>query len=94
MSGTFQSNISLNYVLNLVWKIYIGLLKIKPALFGGFLGHRHVGNCKQRTILFFNALIQSLSNVYNIHRLLREHVHTLEEDEGKYFTFYKNILGK
>ena len=43
---------------------------------------------------FFNALIQSLSNVYNIHRLLREHVHTLEEDEGKYFTFYINILGK
>ena len=53
MSGTFQSNISLNYALNLVRKIYVGLFKIKPALFGGFLGGHHVGNCKQRTILFF-----------------------------------------
>ena len=53
MWGTFQSNISLNYALNLVRKIYVGLLKKIPTLFGGFLRRGHVWNCKQWPIMFF-----------------------------------------
>ena len=40
---------------------------------------------------FFNSLIQSISNVYNVHRLLSEHVQSLEEGEGKCSLFYVNI---
>ena len=43
---------------------------------------------------FFNALVQSLSNVHNVHRLLSEHVHSREESEGKCCLFYVNIRGE
>ena len=94
MWGTFQSNISLNYALNLVWIIYVGLLKKNPRFLVVFFGATMSGIVNSGQYCFFNALIQSLSNVYNIHRLLREHVHCLEEGEGKSFRFYINILGK
>ena len=87
-------NISLDYVLNLVWKIYVGLLKKIPCFLVVFLAAAMSGIVNSGQYCFFNALIQSLSNVYNIHRLLREHVHCLEEGEGKSFRFYMNILGK
>ena len=43
---------------------------------------------------FFNALVQSLLNIHNVHRLLSEHVHFLEEGEGKCCLLYVNIRGE
>ena len=52
------------------------------------------GIVNSRQYCFFNALVQSLLNVYNVHRLLSEHVHSLEEGEGKWCWFYVNIRGE
>ena len=43
---------------------------------------------------YFNALIQSLSNSSNVHRLLQEHGNVLERGDSKFLSFYGNIHEK
>ena len=93
-SRTFLLNISFQFALNIPPNI-CGITKIKKrVLLVVFFCNKMSGLVNSGLYCYFNALIQSLSNSSNVHRLLQEHGNALECCDSKFLSFYGNIHEK
>ena len=70
-----------------MWDINI----FKRVLLVVFPASHHVRHSEFFAILLFNSLMQCLSNVARVQRLLEEHTQMLEEGEGMKFHVSINI---